>query len=140
MTYATKQDLIERFGEDELVDLTDRAEPPAGAIDEAVLGEALATADGQIEAHLRVRYAVPVAPVPDLLVGVAADIARYRLYTDNPPEVVSDRHKAAMKTLGDLARGIITLDATAATEASSGGSVRISTPDRVFTSKTLKGF
>ena len=140
MPYATKQDLIDRFGADELIELTDRADPPAGEIDDAVLGEVQDTADALIDSHLLERYAVPVSPVPDLLVAVAADIARYRLYKDNPPEVVTDRHKAAMKTLGDLARGIITIDATAATQPSSGGSVQISAPDRVFTAETLEGF
>lgn len=140
MAYATKQELINRFGEEELIELTDRADPPAGAIDDTVLGEAQAHADGLIDSHLRTRYAVPVDPVPNLIIGLAADIARYRLYKDNPTEVATDRHKAALATLKDLARGVITIDATAATLTSSGGTVQISAPDRVFTADTLKGF
>jgi phage gp36-like protein len=42
VTYATQSDLVERYGESMLIDLTDRAEPAAGAIDSGVVASARA--------------------------------------------------------------------------------------------------
>lgn len=109
MPYATLSDLIERFGELELTQLTDAATP--GLIDEAVAARALADAAAVVDGHLGGRYALPLASVPPVLVGAACDLARARLYKDVLPEAVAKRHDDAMKYLGLLGRGRITLGA-----------------------------
>jgi hypothetical protein len=79
MAYATQQNLIDRFGERELIELTDRADPPTGAIDAAVVTKALADADGAINGYLAVKYQLPISPVPVMFERFGCDIARYYL-------------------------------------------------------------
>lgn len=109
MMYATLANLIERFGELELTQLTDAATP--GLIDEAVVARALADADAIIDGHLGGRYTLPLASVPPALTAAACDLARARLYKDALPEVVEKRHDEAMKYLTLLGQGKITLGA-----------------------------
>lgn len=140
MPYATLQDLIDRFGEDELIALTDRADPPAGAIDAEVVAAALASADAQIDGYVGSRYDLPLTATPPLLNDLACDLARYRLFKDIPTEVVIKNHDDAMKTLRDIAAGRASLDIGGSEPAAAGDGPRISAPDRIFTSDTLKGF
>ncbi|MEW6252381.1 MAG: DUF1320 domain-containing protein [Pseudomonadota bacterium] len=107
MPYATLANLIERFGELELTQLTDAASP--GLIDEAVVARALADAEAVVDGHLGGRYTLPLATVPPVLVGAVCDLARARLYKDALPEVVAKRADEAMKYLTLLGQGKITL-------------------------------
>jgi phage gp36-like protein len=113
--YATATDLVDRFGESELIDLTDRAQPPAGMIDADVADKALADACGEADAYLGVRYTLPVtAPVPLVLVAVVCDIARYRLYENRSTEEVRKRYEDAVRWLRDVSRGAAVLPGAAA--------------------------
>jgi len=124
MTYATQQDLIDRFTEEELVQLTDNT--ASGEIDPAPVATALADADAEIEAALVGRYALPMAPVPELLTRIACDLARESLYADQPTDVVKDRAKRGRELLLQIARGAMRLGADAApAEDSSQGLVEI---------------
>lgn len=107
MTYAVQQDLEQRFGRDELVQLTDRA--GAGLVDTAVLGQALDDADGLIDGYLATRYTVPLATVPKVIVTFACDIARYYLYDDAASEQVRKRYEDAVKFLSAVASGELSL-------------------------------
>lgn len=125
MAYCTASDLIAEFGEQTLIDLTDRADPPAGVIDTVTLDRAIAAADAEIDGYLAVRYLVPIAPAPVRLVGVACDIVRYRLQpdrvTDDSP--VLRRYKDAVVWLKDVSAGKSVLPGASgpATEPPSGG-------------------
>lgn len=110
MTYASVQDLVERFGEQEILQLTDRDH--TGAIDEAVAERALRDATAEIDGYLAARYALPLASVPVVLVRLCADLGRYYLYDDHAPEQVSARHKAAVETLKRISTGHIALGAS----------------------------
>ena len=139
--YATQQDLIDRFGQEELVELTDRADPPAGVIDATVVTRALTDADALIDGYVGARYDLPLSSTPALLVDLAADIARYKLYKDDPTEAVESRNKAALATLRDISTGKAKLDIAGAEPATSGaGAPEVSAPDRLFTRDTLDGF
>jgi phage gp36-like protein len=103
MNYATANDLITRFGEDELIQLVPDdtgANFEAGRVDAA-----LADASRHIDSYLRLRQAVPVDPAPQILVGVCADIARFKLHDDHAPDEAGDRYKAAIQWLKDIAAG-----------------------------------
>ena len=63
MTYATQADMLVRFGEPELIQLTDRFDAPLGLIDPDVLGQALARADGEIDSYIAARVSLPLAAV-----------------------------------------------------------------------------
>ncbi|NNG05319.1 MAG: DUF1320 domain-containing protein, partial [Inquilinus sp.] len=82
MSYATQAQLVERYGTVRLVELTDRAEPPAGAIDAAVIDRALADADALIDGYVAARYDLPLPAVPDLLRDLALSIVFYKLHLD----------------------------------------------------------
>ncbi|MBE0529533.1 MAG: DUF1320 domain-containing protein [Rhodospirillales bacterium] len=141
MPYATQQDLIDRYGEDELIALTDRANPPAGAIDAAVVARALADADSLIDGYVGSRYALPLAEVPPLLTQIACAVARYRLAKDGPTENLTKDHDTALRTLRDIADGRLALPVgETETPAPASVGVAIAGPGRVFSADTLKDF
>lgn len=107
MAYATLADLIARFGEEQMVQLTDRA--GSGVIDPAVSAQALADADALIDGHLAGRYPVPLSPAPAVLVGMACDLARRNLYPDALPDAVENRAREAVRFLEQIGRGALSL-------------------------------
>lgn len=106
-TYATLADLVARFGEREIAQLTNR--DGLDVIDSSVADQALADANAEAEAYLAARYPVPPAPVPQVLVMVVCNIARYRLYDDAAPEEVRRRYEDAARLLARIASGEISI-------------------------------
>ena len=117
MPYATQSDLVDRFGQAELAQLTDLVN--GTTINTVVLGRALADADAEVDTRVGSRYALPLASVPPVLVRVAADIARYFLWADAASEQVRNRYKDAIGLLDKIASGHVVLPA--ATTLSPGG-------------------
>ena len=107
MPYCTLQDLIDRFGEEELLQLADRDRD--GVIDAAVVDLALADADAEIDGYLRERYTLPLDPAPPPLTLAACRIARYQLYAVEPTDKVEADYQRALAWLRDVARGLIRL-------------------------------
>lgn len=129
MAYATLADLIDRFTEDELVQLTDKS--GVGMIDMAPVGRAITDAAAAIDAALRGRYVLPMVTTPALLTRIACDLVRESLYADRPTETVKDRAKTARADLARIASGAMRLDvAPAALESSTVGLVEIVTGRR----------
>jgi len=141
MPYAAKQDLIDRFGQQELIDLTDRATPQTGAIDDTVLARALADADAEINGYLASRYTLPLASTPDSVKMMACNIARYYLYEDRATEQVRVRYEDAIKFLKSVASGTCTLglDPASAPVATDGGALAAGV-DRIFDRDTLSDY
>lgn len=141
MPYATKQNMIDRFGEDEVIALTDRAN--LGVIDDAVLGGALAEADAEIEPYLAAHHQLPLTTVPKILTVYACDIARYRLCGANVTETdaIRNRYKDAVRFLDNVSAGKIGLgiDAVGVAPAETGG-IKAVAPPRVFNANSLSGF
>lgn len=139
MSYAGVPDLVERFGERELVELTDRAS--TGAIDVAVAERALRDASAEIDGYLAARYVLPLASVPVVLVRLCADLARYYLYDDHAPEQVNARYKAAVEMLRRISSGEVALGLSeqGETPASSDGADMVS-GGRVWARQDSKGF
>jgi phage gp36-like protein len=109
--YCTKPNLLKRFGEEELIQRTDRGVPGLGVIDDAVLTLAMARADAYADGQLRSRYAVPIAaPTLDLLTQVENKARRY-LYDDGMTEAVKDGDDEATLWFKEVAAGRVTLDA-----------------------------
>lgn len=139
MTYANREELVARFGDAELVQLTDRNR--AGEVDEAVLAPALADADAEIDSYLAGRYALPLETVPPVVVAAACDLARFRLYGIRAPEPVRQRYEDARAWLRDLSAGRVLLNLpTPAAEAEPGQpshGVAVAAPAPVFTASTF---
>ncbi|WP_153768156.1 DUF1320 domain-containing protein [Labrenzia sp. CE80] len=143
MAYATQQDLIDRFGEEELVQLTDRTNLPASTIDADVVTAALSDAEALADSYLAKRYRLPLDPVHDVLTRTVVDIARYFLHgrrTDKDDPVTRD-YGQALAWLKDVAKGLVELDAAGiAPDQNGDGQVQVSAPDRVFSRGSLSDF
>lgn len=139
MSYATQQDLVDRFGEQELVELTNRE--GGDTVDAAVVAKALADADAMVDTYLAGRYAVPVSPAPPLLVRLAADIARFFLHGKAATESVRQAFDDALTMLQQISAGRASLpDAAPPGGASVTGSPAYIAPDRVFSPAQLRGY
>jgi len=142
VVYAVKQDMIDRFGETELVQITNKDNNAATAIDDAALDQALFDAGAEIDGYLAGRYALPLAPVPSILKRNACDIARYHLYDDRVTEQIQKRYDSTIAYLDEVARGKISLGVDAAEQpaAAAGGPQVAPGNDREFTRETLSDF
>lgn len=135
MTYATHQDMIDAFGEREVIAITDREN--AGAINAAVLAKALAQADGEINPYLVGRVTLPLASVPTVLVTHACDIARYRLTGSETveTETIARRYKDAIRFLEFVAAGKVSLGIDSSGQQPApptGGTVQFTSGGHVF--------
>lgn len=107
MTYATQQNMVDRFGSDELIQLTDRGN--LGVIDATVLGQALADANTEIDSYLASVCTLPLVTVPPRLIKIASDIARYELYGARCTEQVRQRYMDAIAFLKLVVSGAASL-------------------------------
>lgn len=85
MTYATVQDMLDRFPRRDLAQLTD---PQGQVVDEARVQTALEDASAQIA-----RYPASSRLAPEELRRLACDIAYYRLAAGRPLHDVEDARK-----------------------------------------------
>jgi len=163
MNYATVQDMIDRFGTPELVQLTDPdlvAVQPERA--QRALDDAQAFADGFVGRVYRLPLpgcakpapvpgdlaAVQYVPAPQLT-RIVCDVARYYLYHDLAPEhEVYLRFKAASSELGQIAEGKAVLScpwggtpgALVAGDAPGDAEVVYGFSPRQITDDSLRGF
>lgn len=124
----TRQDLIDRFGEDELVLLTDRE--GRGVIDDEVLNRAIEDAEAETAAYIQAAGLVLPSP-PKVLVIKVCDIARYYLHDNGETQVVLDRYKQAIAWLRDVVRNprLLDPDAVVADAKPSACAVRPNVPE-----------
>ncbi|SDA39159.1 gp436 family protein [Mesorhizobium qingshengii] len=142
MSYAVKQDLIDRFGSSELTQLTDRTNIPPSTVDDVVVGRALADADGVIDGYIGKQYSLPLLVAPPVLVKVAADLARYFLHGEaaDKDSLVTRNYSLALAWLKDVAKGLVSIDdGGQMPEQAGGGAIRANPSTRVFRRDTLKG-
>lgn len=138
MTYATQTDLIERFGELELAQRTNRVD--GATIDTVVLGRALADADAEIDSYLATRYTLPLSSTPPVVNRLACDITRYRLFDDGVPETVRVRYLDAVSVLKRLASGDMLLEGMAAAAVAGVDTAYFSFAPRQISAENLRGF
>ncbi|MGB3165636.1 MAG: DUF1320 domain-containing protein [Alteraurantiacibacter sp.] len=140
MSYATLAQLIERFGERMLVQLTDRGEVATGTVDEALVTGVLAATDATIDGYLATRYKLPLAQMPPQLLDLALAIAIYKLHPSEPDPKIGKDYDGAMKALAQISSGVIRLPAEGV-EPASGGSAGVQTidRDRELTPESMRG-
>ncbi|MFG1409508.1 DUF1320 domain-containing protein [Xanthobacter sp. VTT E-85241] len=114
--YLTVDEMLHRLGPDEADQLAGTGLRDAREIDAVLIADALRHADTLIDGYVRARYPAPFAVVPDLLKGIAHDIARYRLRSMGGQQsamndAVQKQYDAAMALLKDIGGGRVTLDA-----------------------------
>lgn len=143
MTYASQQDLVDRFGERELIQLTDRTNTPATTIDVTVVARAIEDADALIDSYVGKAFNLPLAEEPPILTKHACDIAHYYLHGDR----AGDKHPVTLKFnqsmgwLKDVARGLVKLDDGAGDTPSTpagGGKIKVNAPERIMSRESLR--
>ena len=90
--YATEEDLVARFG-DEIENLKTMLPSQSSVTD------AIQDATEEINGYIGGRYALPLPNVPSNLERMACDIARSRLYFQQPTEEVRQRYEDAVSFL-----------------------------------------
>jgi len=111
--YAAQTDLEAYFGDNEVLIAADRE--GSGSLTDvtvvAVIEAALLAATEDIDSYLALRYDLPLAETPGALNRRCCDIAMH--YMSITSHAMTDdketRNKAAIKWLGDVSRGIVTL-------------------------------
>ncbi|RZG71906.1 DUF1320 domain-containing protein [Acinetobacter wuhouensis] len=93
--YATEGDLIKRFGAE--------IENLKAMLSEDAIVDAIQDATEEINGHIGGRYPLPLPDVPSNLKRMACDIARYRLYFQQPTEEVRKRYEDAIAFLKRVA-------------------------------------
>ena len=145
MAYTTKQELIDRYGQREILQASDKAN--SGdindvAVDEAI-NEAIADAENEIDSYLAAQYSLPLTVTVPVLVLVASDIARYRLHEKDATDEVAERYASQKQFLVRLAKGgaILIDDAkqpvNSTDQPAASGSPKYCAADRVFTDALL---
>lgn len=133
--------MMDRFGERELIALTDRDN--TGIVDAAVLARGLQSADDEINPYLVARYTLPPASVPAIVSNFACDIARYRLCGAEVIETdeIRNRYKDAIKFFDKVSKGEISLGLDGLNQpVNSNGSVRLKTNAPVFNKGSLSDY
>lgn len=146
MPYATVEDLKVRYGENEIVQLLDRDHD--GQEDTDVGDTAILEASAEIDSMLATRYRVPLTVTVPWINTACCDLARYRLYDNQAPEVVKERRADTIKHLERISKGLAGLidesgavvGDKVATGSSGTGAIYEAPRERIFTDDTLKGF
>jgi phage gp36-like protein len=119
MGYISNSEIEARLGSAAYVQLTDDA--GSGFANETVVDEARAGAEGEVDAYLARRFAVPLDLVqhPEasgLIKGLALDLAEHRLRLRRPPvsAAADSRRVNAVALLQRLASGEVDLSARTA--------------------------
>jgi phage gp36-like protein len=113
MAYAAVQDLIDRYGEAELIRLTTPEGQDMGGVDRARVNAALADASALIDSYVRRRYATPVVPTPPELLRACCIMARFELAHGDarePSAQMKEARKDVLDWLGKLRDGVVFLD------------------------------
>ena len=140
-SYATSADMIARFSEQQLKEVTD---PDVECIRTDALDRALEDATDEIDGYLEGRYRLPLQDPPRGLRIIACNIAMYRLLTLRQIDVMEDqrkRYEDAVKFLRGVAAGDINLGLTPAdqTVQPAGGPAMREGPARTFSRDRLRG-
>jgi len=113
MSYAQISDMILRYGETELLEISSTFGGSMDTINANAVNTALAEASDEIDGYLRERYVTPVATPTPKMTGVACALARYALSVggdSTPAEKVSNGHKSALSWLRSVKDGKVTLN------------------------------
>ena len=145
MSYATAQDVINRYPNRDLVQLTNE-DPTATTVNTTPITQALGDASAEIDGYIEGRFTLPLADPPAVLNRLATDIAMYRMQSLRPLHDLEDarkRYEDAVAMLEKVAAGELTLGLSADGQEPPTAKEAIETvdgPNRVFNRRSLKGF
>ena len=144
MSYATPTDIINRYPNRDLVQLTNE-DPTITTVNTTVLQQALNDASAEIDGYLGGRFTLPLTDPPAVLSRLASDVAIYRLQALRPLHDLADarrRYDDAIAMLTKVASGELTLGIAldGHETAIAHGAEKAEGPVRVFNRNTMKGF
>jgi phage gp36-like protein len=137
VAYCNQADLSERFGDQELAELTD---PSVATPNAAEITKACDEAASLIDTYVSTRYTVPLSPVPTIVRKWACDIARKFLWSDRagPDTVVALNYLDAVGMLKNVASGLATLPDSTGDEPPGGDfSIAVVAPVAIFSKDVL---
>ncbi len=143
MAYSTLADIQGHVPVSDLIQLTD---DDGVAVDQSVVDEAISFADELINGYLRGRYdasTLPLNPAPALIKKISMDIATHRLYSrrlNMMADVIEKQHQNALKLLGQLQQGVISLGIESGTQGAGFYKTNKQPSDRVFSRDTMDTF
>lgn len=137
MGYCKIQDLIERFGNEELVEISDHEN--TGERNDVAVQQAIDDANAEIDGYLAGRYQLPMENPPQILAKVACDISRYNLYDEGATEAIEKRYNDAIRYLRSAAKGEVSLGVVQGAEVQ-GASHSLIVSDRKIFSRKNSGF
>lgn len=141
MAYTTLQQLVARYGERLLLQVADRADPPAGSIDTGIVDQVLADTDAVIDGYLAGRYVLPLSAMPPQLASIAQSIAIYKLHAFSPEAKIEKEYDGAIADLVRIANGTIRLAVAGIEPTSSNASGVVAIDrDRDLTPENMTGF
>lgn len=138
--YTTKPDMISRYGETPLIELTDRADEPAGVIDDVVLNAAMVAASAEVDSYIASRYKLPLSAAPQVLVRHTSAIAYYILHRGRYTDEVRQEYDDALAFLKSLSTGAARLDVGGSEPQSTAAIAQVDDSIRVFNRKNLGSF
>lgn len=113
--YATVRDMIDRFGEVEMIHLTAKTGEPAETVDVDAVNAAITDMSAVADTYLRKRYQVPLdVPIPEVTRCVCR-LVRYELSQGEqktPAEQTRVARDEEIAWLKDVAAGRVELDLT----------------------------
>lgn len=129
VTYATQQDITDRYGSDRLLLLADDG---TGNVDVTKVDNALADARATTDSYLEERYALPLSDAPAIVVRINVDLAVFYLANNETlmSDMIRQRQKDAISDLEKIAKGTIKLDVPS--PPTIGGGVTVETNSREF--------
>ncbi|MCL6612625.1 MAG: DUF1320 domain-containing protein [Peptococcaceae bacterium] len=146
--YCALDDLKGRMSEDKILELAD-FEGTGDINDLRVqkrISDAINDAASEIDGYCMARYPVPFNPVPAIIKKLAVDLALYNLFSlrgfdeDSPDKVIAERYRAAVKTLENLSRGIVTIGQPEPPDLAADNRPAFAGPERMFTRDKMSGF
>lgn len=145
MAYCTLDQLTDRYGEQFLIELSDRGAlaPETPEVDTDLFARAISDAGAEIDGYLLGRYLLPIPNPPPLLVDLAQRMAIYKAHAAIVPEKIRDDYKDALKTLALIAAGTIRLpgvDGAETVGSGLSGGVQMTEAERPMTVKSMKGY
>ncbi len=112
MAYAGVQDMIDRFGQVEMIRLTTPADQDMDTVQPAPILRALDDASALIDGYLRRRYQVPLDLIPAEIGRAACVLARFDLSTGDNREAserTTQDRKDTVAWLTQISRGDVLL-------------------------------
>lgn len=122
MPYASGADMLLRFGETELRQLSDIGTPRTGSINDELISRVLADASAWIDGYLVGRYPLPITDAGALVILSmhCCNEARFLLMTSSADEAAVKAHEERAAFFMAIAKGTVSLLAPSAVPAAQG--------------------